>query len=447
MTMPLNKVTVENNRHNHIDGNHSYPDVAKHSDHVALSYAQLSTIEKLGASSFYFLDLDKLRQNYHDLEHAFKEHYPHSQIAYSFKTNYAPKICETLKELGCWAEVVSEMEYNIATQRVGYPANNIIVNGPVHEPHFIERVLKEGALFNVDAWYLLDHVKEVCQRNPEQQFRIGVRLSYDIIGGGFSRFGIDSSEQNLNRLANWESSINNCRIEGFHSHFSNSSRSLESFNSRAEGLLSANKYYFKKSSAHFINIGGGFFGDMPSSLADQMRSASNKHIPNFSDYAKSISKPLKWLDSEHHKTTLFLEPGTALIANTMVFACKVYDLKKIDGRTVAMVNGSNHNINHKWQGEALPLQIVRKDPERLYDKQGEFDIVGNTCIEKDILRSDVEGNVEIGDYIIFQYMGGYTNVLKQPFINPCQPIYAWGNEQFFVVKRQETVSDILASYT
>jgi hypothetical protein len=72
--------------------------------------------------------------------------------------------------------------------------------------------------------------------------------------------------------------------------------------------------------------------------------------------------------------------------------------------------------------------------------------VGNTCIEKDVLCHDVTGMIEAGDYVVFQYMGGYSNVLKQPFIHPCQPIWARQDGRLTLVKRQETAADILATY-
>jgi len=424
--------------------------VTENVNHTALSHSQLAAIEQQeGASAFYFLDLEKLKQNYHALNAAFKAEYPHCQVAYSFKTNYAPKLCQTLRQLGCWAEVVSAMEYDIARNRVGYPASQIIVNGPLHEPEFVERALLDGALFNIDAWYLLEHVKDLCARYPERHFRIGVRLRYAVDEGGFSRFGILSSESNLQRLAQWQQSVSNCDIVGFHSHFSNSSRSLVCFRSRILGLLNATQRFFGDQCPHFINIGGGFFGEMPSELADQFSQPDRPTLPSFNDYARCVAHPLNQSYAIADNVSLLLEPGTALVANAMVFVCKVYEVNNIDGKTVALVNGSNHNINHKWQGEALPLQLVKSQAstaKACADQTSTFDIAANTCIEKDILRVDVNGAINAGDYIIFQYMGAYTNVLKQPFIHPCQAIYAYENDELITVKRQETAKDILASY-
>lgn len=410
---------------------------------TSLSYEEIEAIAKHGATSFYLLDLDKLRDNVEQLRSAFVGEYANTQLAYSFKTNYLPAICHTLKDLGCWAEVVSEMEYDIATKRIGYEPGKIIINGPLHERGFIRRALLDGALLNLDAWYLLDQVAQVCLANPQRQFHIGVRLTYPIIEGGFSRFGIEASEENIQRLAKWQASVANCDVVGFHSHFSDSSRSLASFHSRIQGLLSVIERFFTDAKPQFINIGGGFFGDMPTSLAHQF----GGDIPNFVDYAKQTAGAVRNKYPRESGPVLLMEPGTALVANTMVFICKVYEVKQIAEKTYALVNGSNHNVNHKWQGIALPIEIIRQTPLSNQDgKELCFDLVGNTCIEKDILCTDLNGSIKQGDYVVFQYMGGYSNVLKQPFIHPCQPIYALQNHQLALVKRQETVEDILATY-
>ena len=404
-----------------------------------LTHHYLKNIEQRGAKAFYLLDLDKLTDNYRQLQQAFAQQYSDVQIAYSFKTNYAPMICATLRSLGAWAEVVSEMEYDMATTTVGYDPREVIVNGPIHEYDFIERALLDGALVNVDAWYLLDTVSKVCKLHPNKAFNIGIRLTYDIEEGGFSRFGIDTTKLSVQRLKQWLKHNSNCQISGFHSHYSNSSRSLRSFSSRVDGLITSSQVFFGEESPQFINIGGGFFGDMPASLANQF----GEQLPNFDDYATHICQPINQAYTQQ-QPRLFLEPGTALIANAMVFVCQVYEVKKVAGKTIALVNGSNHNVNHKWQGEALPIQVISKNHRT--DATQCFDVVGNTCIEKDVLCHDVKGTIAAGDFIVFEYMGGYTNVLKQPFINPCQPIYASLGDQILTVKRQEGVNDILQTY-
>ena len=89
-------------------------------------------IEQLRAEygeSFYLIDSAQFRKNFTELKTAFNDIYPNWNIAYSYKTNYTPKLCKIVNELGGYAEVVSEMELEIAKQ-VGCKADRIIWNGP-----------------------------------------------------------------------------------------------------------------------------------------------------------------------------------------------------------------------------------------------------------------------------------------------------------------------------
>ena len=405
-----------------------------------LELPEIQEISNQSKGSFYFLDFDVIENNFQELWTVFKDYYPNTQLAYSFKTNYAPKICALVKTLGGWAEVVSEMEYDMALQ-IGFPAENIIVNGPLHSAAFIERCLLDRAWVNLDSWYLLEAVTAICKKHPEHQFHLGIRLTFNIREAGFSRFGIEAIDENMKRLKDWEANLHNCKIIGFHSHFSNSSRSLDSFTDRLDQMVKWTNRHFGNELPEFVNIGGGFLGKMPDSLSAQFKG----NTPDYLDYAKVVAKRLKESYKDENAPILFLEPGTAVVADAMDFICKVHEVKKIEDQYYAVVDGSNHNINHKWGNEELPIKIYRansaQDPSI-----SNFKIVGNTCIEKDVMRKQVDGSIAIGDFIAFQYTGAYTNVLKQPFIHPCQPIFGRQKGKFSVVKRQEKMEDILATY-
>jgi len=209
------------------------------------------------------------------------------------------------------------------------------------------------------------------------------------------------------------------------------------------GLLSAIDKFFNNKKPEFINIGGGLFGEMPESLARQ----HGDNLPDFEAYAQTIACKIQEKYPAGQVPILFLEPGTALVANTMVFICKVYEMKQVDGKTIALVNASKHNVKHKWQDKSLPIDIVRQNSlDAESEHEGCFDIVGNTCIENDVMCQDVPGNISVGDYVIFHYMGGYSNVLKQPFIHPCQPIYGYDGVDLTLVKRAGKMEDVLLTY-
>lgn len=75
--------------------------------------------------SFYLLDSEQFQKNFIELRDTFRSIYPNFNIAYSYKTNYTPKFCKLVDKMGGYAEVVSEMEMEIAL-RCGVKHNRII---------------------------------------------------------------------------------------------------------------------------------------------------------------------------------------------------------------------------------------------------------------------------------------------------------------------------------
>ena len=94
-----------------------------------LNYKILNTLCRKYGDSFYLLDYDRFAKNYDEFLKAFTKFYPKTILAYSYKTNYTPKLCKIINEKGGFAEVVSEMEYDLAI-KIGVNPQNIIVNGP-----------------------------------------------------------------------------------------------------------------------------------------------------------------------------------------------------------------------------------------------------------------------------------------------------------------------------
>ncbi len=70
------------------------------------------------------------------------------RAAYSYKTNYTPRIVSLVRSLGGMAEVVSGMEYALA-RRVGNAPENILFNGPCKGADGIAALL-EGACVIID---------------------------------------------------------------------------------------------------------------------------------------------------------------------------------------------------------------------------------------------------------------------------------------------------------
>lgn len=84
---------------------------------------------KSNGTPFYLFDEKGFIDNYRKLEGIFKAIYPNYQLSYSYKTNYTPFVCQLVRSLGGYAEVVSDMEYTLA-KKLGYDNKQIVYNGP-----------------------------------------------------------------------------------------------------------------------------------------------------------------------------------------------------------------------------------------------------------------------------------------------------------------------------
>jgi diaminopimelate decarboxylase len=67
----------------------------------------LIDISKRFGDSFYLFDAAVFKRNFDDFTRAFKSHYNRLAIAYSYKTNYLPRLCRLVHGWGGYAEVVS----------------------------------------------------------------------------------------------------------------------------------------------------------------------------------------------------------------------------------------------------------------------------------------------------------------------------------------------------
>lgn len=391
---------------------------------------------KKSSGSFYILDTKRLVSNYETLFNAFSKNYPLSTIAYSYKTNYTPYLCRQLHDIGAWAEVVSDMEYIMAEKLIAH--DKIIVNGPFHNKNFVEICLMNQSILNLDDWYLLDMVEEVCLANPTNNFQIGLRFTFDLQGIQASRFGFSTDINTLSNLRERINRIPNLNLHGLHCHFSTSSRSLKSYEERTRNLINLYKTHFAEHPIKYINIGGGFFSNM----SDELKYQFDYTIPGLDEYGQIIEKVV-FEELKETGIQFIIEPGTALVADTISFISKIVGIKNLGNRKLVLVDGSVQNIKPTMNTKNLPFNIYTAKKEI---QPFDFDIVGYTCMENDFLCQSVSGSCSVGDIIEFENCGGYTTVFKPPFIRPQFPVFAIENDNIIEIKRSETVDNILETY-
>ena len=109
---------------------------------------EFKKIVNLKEDSYYIYDEDKLVRNFNEFLNAFKKYYNNVEIAYSYKTNYLPKICSKIEKLGGIAEVVSEMELDLALRIA--KRKKIIFNGPYKNKDSIIKAIEKIKFSELD---------------------------------------------------------------------------------------------------------------------------------------------------------------------------------------------------------------------------------------------------------------------------------------------------------
>lgn len=390
-------------------------------------------------NGFYLLESTNFEQNYKELSDAFKKYYPKFNIAYSYKTNYTPKLVQIVDRLGGYAEVVSEMELEIALRSGVVPAH-IIWNGPVKNSVKVKELLLTGGTVNIDSIYELDNIREIAESHPDHIMNVGVRCNYDVGDGVLSRFGFDVDGEDFDKVMSFIASTLNLHLVNLQAHFAK--RSPEFWTARAEGMLRTYDKVVEKYGLRpeRLDIGGGIYGKMPDCLRSQL---GIKSI-SYDDYASRAAQ----LFSEHFKDCsdapwLFIEPGSAVAGDCMRFVSRIETIKTVRSKTIATVLGSQKNIS--MSGINPPMTIIAGGQEQ--KEYSDADIVGFTCIEGDVLQKNYNGKLAIGDYIVIQNCGSYSLVMKPPFILPNFAVLDINGSEIEVIKRAETFDDLFHTFS
>lgn len=405
-----------------------------------LSFNRLQQIANIYGESFYILDSKQFTDNFIELKDSFRKIYPETHIAYSYKTNYTPKLCKIVNELGGYAEVVSEMEIEIA-KRVGVPTEKIIFNGPYKNPRVVEKLLLEGGCVNIDSIEEAMFIESIANKYKNNIISVGVRSNFEIRDGVLSRFGIDTKGDDYDWIINMITKTKNIQLREMHCHFA--TRALETWTPRAEGMLDLIDEKLEVL-PDAIDLGGGLFGKMGESLKSQFSS----YIPTYDEYASAVATLFaEKFGTLENKPKLVIEPGSALVGDCMKFAAKVTGIKKVRGKAIATLLGSIYNINPTLNTKNPPITVYHENDNDLKNYEN-LDFGGFTCIESDYLYRNYSGKLKIGDYVVFDNVGSYSVVLKPPFILPNFAIIdcSWDDKEVELIKEAETFDDLFHTF-
>lgn len=401
----------------------------------------MSTITQLlrtYGSPLYVFHEDDFIDNYNRLKSAFTAIYENYNIGYSYKTNYTPYICKIVKNLGGFAEVVSDMELYLAL-KLGYSHSEIIYNGPC-KGEMMQTHILNGGICNIDNEIEAAQIIDIAKHNPNTEIKVGIRINSDIGVDFISRFGIDISRDDMARVVKHIKCQPNLKLVGLHMHVSRA-RSLKAWQNRINNILEAADIYID-GVPEYIDLGSGMYGDMELFLRKQF----NSEIPSYQDYAQVVAGTMaKHYSRNTHKPLLITEPGTTLVSRYVSLLSTIKSVKTIRNRHIAILDCDYHNTGETARMMKVPYTIHRQGLSDYL--KAPLDLTGLTCLEQDIIYKDFPEDIAVGDIIELRNIGGYSIVYKPPFIHPNTTMIAIdkiGDHQ--EIKRKETYEDIFNTF-
>ena len=372
---------------------------------------------------YFLIRKDIIDDELEKLKTALKYSWNNYIIAYSYKTNFFSWLINYFHDNACYAEVVSDDEYELAKS---IDKNRIVYNGIAKTKESFFDAIKNSCIVNIDSEYEIDWLEElVSQSNSMIECKVGVRVNFDLenycpgqtqCGEDGERFGFCYENGELKRILDRIESIG-IRVSGLHLHKSSKTRMPDIYRAIAEIVVKIVSEF--DLDLEYVDIGGGFFGGM-------------KTKPQYAEYFSMVAEIMRQ-KLNPKKTVLIVEPGMSLIGPSVDYVSKVLDVKRTTRNTFVITDGSRIHVDPLMRKTSYIFDINRNDSERsVLERQT---ISGFTCMENDrifVLENDSE--LLPGDMIVYHKVGAYTMSLSPAFIKGHPDVYVHNGDEMFKVR-------------
>lgn len=395
-------------------------------------HAWLAEVSGRVGGAFYVFDTRLFQANYLGLRERLRRHWPQTDLAYAMKANYMPAIGKVLSDMGGWAEVVSSFEYEVARRTL--PANRVIFNGPIKREAELRHSLASGSHLNLDSFHEIALLKSLSKEFD--QLRVGLRVCFPWPELA-SRFGFEVGGE-LRRALEALAAIPNLQVVSLHCHATRRQLGVMDHVERIERLCELAGELLPQHPIESLNIGGGLLGQMPDELRNQLPHPS----PSLEEYADAIGQTFARC-SPNEGMHLLVEPGTAIVADTMFLVAPVIETRRRSHGWQALLDTGINHVNPTRSAIRPVLHAITARAHGGEQVAPTYRLVGNTCMEHDQICEAFTGHLEPGDYILVVNRGAYSLNYTPPFIVACPAVV---DRQGRLLKWADTPGSVLASY-
>jgi len=396
----------------------------------------LADIAKQVGTPCYVYSRAMIEEQWRAFDVAFGEHA--HLVCYAVKANSNLAVLDILARLGSGFDIVSGGELERVLAAGGDP-NKIVFSGVGKTAEEMRRALQVGIhCFNVESKGELERLNQIASELGARA-PVSLRVNPDVdarthpyIATGLkeSKFGIAIDQARA--LYMEARQMPHIEIAGIDCHIGSQLTELAPFADALTrvlhlvGELSMNGIVLQH-----LDLGGGlgirYHDETP---------------PTRMEYVSAIMRRLEKSRAAYRQLRILIEPGRAIVGNTGLLLTRVEYLKLTQAKNFAIVDAAMNDLMrpalyHAWQ-EIAPLQQTQA-PSQVYD------VVGPVCESGDFLGRERTLSVAPGDYLAIHSAGAYGASMSSNYnTRPRAPEVMVDGDRFYVVRRRETVAELMA---
>lgn len=372
-----------------------------------------------------------LEAHYRAFDEAFAS-VPH-QVCYAVKANSNLAVLNVLARLGSGFDIVSGGEL-ARVLAAGGDASKVVFSGLGKNEDEIKTALEVGiACFNVESAAELERINAVAV-SLGKKAKVSLRVNPDVdaqthpyISTGLkeNKFGvaIDDAIAVYQKAA----ALPGLDVIGIDCHIGSQLTTTTPFADALDRVLAMiDTLAGLGINIEHLDIGGG--------LGVRYR---DETPPTPAEYAQALLPKLAG-----RKFKVYLEPGRAIAANAGILLTKVEFLKPTDHKNFAIIDAAmNDLIRPSLYGSWM--DIIPVTPRS--SEKAVYDVVGAVCETGDFLGKERELAIEAGDLLAVCGAGAYGFVMSSNYNTRGRAAEIMvDGEQSFVIRRRETIADLLA---
>ncbi|MDP2599963.1 MAG: diaminopimelate decarboxylase [Deltaproteobacteria bacterium] len=422
--------------------------------HICFDSVSAKELAEQYGTPLYVYEAGRIRENFQQLDHAFKKEWPNFQIYYAVKSNSNPAIVKLLMNEGAFCDCASLNEILLA-QKLGAKGKEILFSGNYLSDEDLKAGMESKAYVNLDDASLLERLLKFGR--PEVlSFRINPDIGKsnvhesDVMAGKQAKFGIPWEKAKEAYAKAKEAGITKF---GVHMMTGSCVTEPEYFEEITKKLLDCVGPIARDLNIkfEFIDIGGGF--GIPY-LPDEKPLDIEKTAKKVCSIFKKKTKEFGLGDVQ-----LVVEPGRYLVGDAGFIIGRVHAIKesykKFVGTDVGMsvlarpvLYGAYHGIHvDKMTAHGEPTKTAHGEPTKTAHGEPvepeKVTITGQACENADAWAKDrALPKCEVGDLIVVENAGAYGYVMSYPYngrLRPAEVLVDGSTHK--LIRRRETFED------